>query len=91
MPEISIDICYPKSDLNPEGDPLLKQQEFHKSEKKFRMLMGGWGTGKTTAICLELSKDIATPNNYILMGRKDLQEFKSTTLKEFLDIRCIFA
>jgi phage terminase large subunit len=50
------------------------------------MLAGGWGTGKTTAICLEMSKDIQIPNNYILLGRKDLQELKSTTLKEFLDI-----
>lgn len=50
------------------------------------MLEGGWGTGKTIAICLEASKDIAIPNNYGLMGRKDLQEFQSTTLKEFLDI-----
>ena len=83
---ISINICYPKSELNKAGDPLPVQKDFHLSNKKFRMLEGGWGTGKTTAICLELSKDIQISNNYILFGRKDLQEFKSTTLKEFLDI-----
>lgn len=81
-----IDISYPKSELNPEGNPLKQQKDFHQSRKKFRMLEGGWGTGKTSAICIELSKDIAIPGNYILFGRKDLQEFKSTTLKEFLDI-----
>jgi PBSX family phage terminase large subunit len=84
--DLEIDICYPKSAQNPLGDPLPTQEKFHKSDSKYRMLAGGWGTGKTTAICLELSKDIAIPNNYILLGRKDLQEFKSTTLKEFLDI-----
>ena len=83
---IDVDICYPKSAKNPFGDPLPTQERFHKNTSKHRMLAGGWGTGKTTAICLELSKDIAIPNNYILLGRKDLQEFKSTTLKEFLDI-----
>lgn len=83
---IDVDICYPKSAKNPLGDPLPTQERFHNSVSKHRMLAGGWGTGKTTAICLELSKDIAIPNNYILLGRKDLQEFKSTTLKEFLDI-----
>lgn len=86
MSDLTVDIAYPRIDANPDGDPLPTQELFHQSEKKFRMLEGGWGTGKTTAICLELSKDIAIPNNYILFGRKDLQEFKSTTLKEFLDI-----
>ena len=83
---LKIDIAYPRSPLNPDGDPLEVQELFHKSKKKYRMLEGGWGTGKTIAICLELSKDIAITNNYILFGRKDLSEFKSTTLKEFLDI-----
>jgi len=83
---IEVNICYPKSELNPFGDPLSTQAEFHQSANKYRMLAGGWGTGKTTALCLEMSKDIAIPNNYILLGRKDLQELKSTTLKEFIDI-----
>lgn len=83
---IDVDISYPRIPTNPDGDPLPTQEKFHLSEARYRMLAGGWGTGKTTAICLELSKDIALPNNYILLGRKDLQEFKSTTLKEFLDI-----
>ncbi len=86
MAMIDIEIYYPKSELNPNGDPLPIQEAFHLAQKKYRMMAGGWGTGKTTAICLELSKDIAIQNNYILFGRKDLQEFKSTTLKEFLDI-----
>jgi len=83
---INVDICYPRSELNLAGDPLPTQAEFHRSNHKYRMLAGGWGTGKTTALCLEMSKDIAIANNYILLARKDLQELKSTTLKEFEDI-----
>jgi PBSX family phage terminase large subunit len=81
-----VPICYPVSELNPDGDPLPTQTLFHDSGAKIRMLAGGWGTGKTTAGCLEMCKDIAYPFNYILLGRKDLQELKATTLKEFLDI-----
>ena len=76
MNELEISICYPQSSLNPNGDPLPTQELFHNSLAKYRMLAGGWGTGKTTAICLEMSKDIQIPNNYILLGRKDLQELK---------------
>lgn len=83
---LTLDICYPRIENNPNGDPLPTQEKFHQSNAKYRMLAGGFGTGKTTAICLEMAKDIAIPNNYILFGRKDLQELKSTTLKEFIDI-----
>jgi len=83
---MNVSINYPVSVQNPSGDPLPTQKDFHISNVKYRMLAGGWGTGKTTALCLEMSKDIAISNNYILLGRKDLQELKSTTLKEFLDI-----
>jgi PBSX family phage terminase large subunit len=79
-------ISYPISSNNPNGDPLPTQEAFHKSNAKFRMLAGGWGTGKTTALCIEMLKDVAIKNNYILLGRKDLPELKSTTLKEFLEV-----
>ena len=80
-------ITYPRTELNPNGDPLPTQEAFHKSKAKYRFLVGGWGTGKTTSVCLEmLLKDISIPNNYILFGRKDLQELKSTTLKELEDM-----
>lgn len=79
-------ISYPVTPLNPSGDPLPTQERFHKSLAKYRLLAGGFATGKTTALCLELIKDIAIDDNYILLGRKDLQELKSTTLKELLDI-----
>lgn len=77
---------YPKSALNPTGEPLPTQRLFHQSPKQYRLLAGGFGTGKTTSICIEVQKDIAIPNNFILMGRKDMQEFQNTTLQELLDI-----
>lgn len=86
MLQTNFDISYPRSVLNPDGDPLPTQQRFHNDNSKYRLLAGGFGTGKTTSLCLELIKDCSIPNNYILLGRKDLQELKSTTLKEFLDI-----
>ena len=86
MLQANYSFSYPKSALNPNGDPLPTQQLFHQSPKKFRLLAGAFGTGKTTSICIEVQKDIAMPNNLILMGRKDMQEFKSTTLQELLDI-----
>lgn len=84
MPELNI--TYPISEKNPYGDPLPTQGEFHAYEGKYAMLAGGWGTGKTKALVLEMAKDIAIPNNYILLGRKDLQDLESTTLKEFYDV-----
>lgn len=78
---------YPINDKNPKGLPLPTQKRFHKSGKKYRLLAGGFGTGKTTTLCLEVIKQaFKYPKNYILLGRKDLGELKSTTLKELLDI-----
>ena len=77
---------YPQNSLNPEGNPLPTQQRFHQSGAKYRLLAGGFGTGKTTTLCVEIIKNLAIPRNYGLLGRKDLGELKSTTLKELLDM-----
>ena len=69
---------------NPERKPLPTQRRFHLSTAKYRLLAGGFGTGKTTSIVLELLKDIAIPNNYGLLGRLDIIELRSTTLAELL-------
>lgn len=89
MAEFSLRLGYPVNEKNPEGRPLPKQSEFHKdrNEKKYRLIAGGFGTGKTLSLCLEVIKEaVAINNNYILLGRKDLGELKSTTLKELLDL-----
>lgn len=84
---LNLDIGYPVNDKNPNGDPLPTQERFHKSKSKYRLLAGGFATGKTTTLCLEVIKELMKyPYNYGVLGRKDLQELKSTTLKELLDI-----
>lgn len=49
-------------------------------------MAGGFGTGKTKALTLELLKDIAIPQNYGVLGRKDLIELRSTTLQELFEL-----
>jgi PBSX family phage terminase large subunit len=84
---IELSIGYPMNDKNPDGKPLPTQEKFHKSKAKYRLCAGGFATGKTTTLCLEVMKELGKyPNNYGVLGRKDLGELKSTTLKEFLDI-----
>ena len=80
-------MSYPVNEKNPEGLPLPTQDRFHRSKAKYRLLAGGFATGKTTSLCLEVLKELFKyNNNYGVLGRKDLGELKSTTLKEFLDI-----
>lgn len=84
--EYKLEISYPKTDNNPDGNPLPTQVKFHRSQKMERVLAGGWGSGKTRALILEMAKDIAIPNNYILLGRLDMGELISSTMKDFLEV-----
>jgi PBSX family phage terminase large subunit len=87
MGEYNVRFGYPINDANKTGEPLPTQNKFHKSIAKYRLLAGGFGTGKTTSLCLEVIKEcFKYPQNYVLLGRKDLPELKSTTLKELLDL-----
>ncbi len=87
MRDLDIRFGYPVNEANPDGSPLPTQYRFHRSTAKYRLLAGGFGTGKTTSLCLEAIKEsFKYNNNYILLGRKDLPELKSTTLKELLDL-----
>lgn len=87
MTDIDVRFGYPINQANPEGKPLKTQDRFHHSTVKYRLLAGGFGSGKTTTLCLEVIKEsFKYKNNYVLLGRKDLPELKSTTLKELLDL-----
>lgn len=84
---LDLEIGYPINKANPLGLPLPTQERFHASRAKYRLLAGGFATGKTTSLCIEtLAELCAFPYNYGVLGRKDLAELKSTTLKELLDI-----
>lgn len=87
LAEITLNVGYPINELNPKGDPLPFQTAFHRSLAKYRLNAGGFGTGGTTTLCLEaIKQSFKYPKNYGLLGRKDLTELKSTTLKELFDL-----
>lgn len=76
--------------LTPDGEPyspLSKQSEFHASPAKYRAYVGGFGSGKTIAGCVEaLIQSLEHPGNRGLIGRKSYKELKATTQSEFLRI-----
>ena len=85
--ELTVTIGYPQTELNPLRVPLPTQRKFHASKAKYRLLAGGFGSGKTTTLVIEcLCELFKYPGNYGVLGRKDLGELKSTTLKELLDV-----
>lgn len=87
MPTYDLRFGYPINEKNIKGEPLPTQKAFHKSKAKYRLLAGGFATGKTTSLALEVIKELLKYNkNYGVLGRKDLGELKSTTLKELLDL-----
>lgn len=87
MSDLTIRIGYPQNIANPLGYPLPTQEKFHNCYAKYRLLAGGFGSGKTTSLAIEILKEIFSyDKNYGVLGRKDLGELKSTTLKELLDL-----
>lgn len=84
---MSIRIGYPMTELNPTGEPLDKQRDFHNLNKKFNLFASGFGSGKTLTLGLcAVQESLTYANNYGIIARKDLQELKSTTLKDFFEI-----
>lgn len=67
-------------------EPHEKQSLFHLSPKKYRLFVGGKGSGKTTAGAAEVIRYAwAYPNNLILVGRATYKELTDTTEKEVLN------
>jgi PBSX family phage terminase large subunit len=84
---INHEIGYPINEMNPYGKPLPYQTRFHNSKKKFRLMSGGFGTGGTTALSIEMVYQLLTyPNNTGLLGRLDSVELEATTLVELFEI-----
>jgi len=83
----NFDIGYPKTETNIYRKPLDYQSRFHKSKAKYRLMSGGFGTGGTTALSIEMAYQLLTyPNNVGLLGRFDSVELEATTLAEFLEV-----
>jgi phage terminase large subunit len=80
-------ISYPITESNPFGRPLMYQNNFHNSRKKYRLMSGGFGTGGTTALSIEMAvQSLMYPNNTGLLGRFDSVELEATTLVELFEV-----
>lgn len=66
--------------------PLPKQAEFHGLQAKYRLFIGGWGNGKSSAGCAE-AFFLATefPGSVGLIMRKTRPELKATTEHQFFN------
>ena len=85
--EANADITYPITEANPFGRPLMYQKNFHNSKKKYRLMSGGFGTGGTTALSIEMVfQSLYYPNNTGLLGRFDSVELEATTLVELFEV-----
>lgn len=67
--------------------PLPKQLVFHESTAKYKLFMGGVGSGKTMALDWEaLLLSLEYPGNYGLIGRLYYPELRDTTMHDFFEI-----
>lgn len=63
--------------------PLPHQVDFHKSSAIYRLLMGGYGTGKTTMCVAEVAEHVLTiPNGRTLITAPKLQQVSEAILPE---------
>lgn len=68
-------------------DPLPKQRAFHKSDAKFRAYIGGFGSGKTAAGCVEVVKQaLLHPGSRGIVARLTEGELLRTTWATLLSI-----
>jgi PBSX family phage terminase large subunit len=84
---IITEIGYPINEMNKYGKPLGYQTRFHNSQAKYRLMSGGFGTGGTTALAIEMAYQLLNyPNNTGLLGRFDSVELEATTLVELFEV-----
>ena len=60
---------------------LSVQKEFLESTAKFTMFSGGFGTGKTTALCAKVILLLFIPNNVGYLGRLDGKALRASTME----------
>jgi len=65
--------------------PMPHQVNFHKSNAQYKLNIGGFGSGKTTASCAEISDHIlTTPNGATVVMAQTVQQTMNTVMKELL-------
>lgn len=63
--------------------PCAHQVNFHKSKAKFRLNIGGYGTGKTTMDAAEIASHVLNvPNGRTLITAQTLQQIREAVLPE---------
>lgn len=63
--------------------PAAYQVKFHKSKAQYKLNIGGFGSGKTTMCCAELSEHIlSTPNGRSLITAPKLQQVRDAVIPE---------
>lgn len=63
--------------------PAPHQREFHQSMAKYRLNIGGFGSGKTTMDCFEIALHaLSTPNGKTCITAQTLQQVKEAALPE---------
>jgi len=65
--------------------PLPHQYAFHKSNAKYRLNIGGYGSGKTTASCAEVANHcLEIPNAQVLITAVTIKQVKDAVLPELM-------
>lgn len=63
------------------------QDKFIYSDEMYPCFAGGWGSGKTMALCAKMYKAaIEYPNNRLLIGRKHFTDLRDSTIKDFMEL-----
>jgi hypothetical protein len=73
-------------ELIKEFNLLPGQEIFLKSKSKYLLYSGGFGCGKTLALCLKVLQHCTLPNNYGLLGRLTYNELQDSVQKTFFEI-----
>jgi hypothetical protein len=70
-----------------EYDPLPAFEGFHLSNQTEGALIGGYGSGKSVALCAEaLKRALQQPGSEWLIGRQTIDSLRVTTERTFLDM-----
>ena len=66
---------------------LPKQQDFLTAPERFTLMSGGFGSGKTTALCAKaILLSVGIPNNLGFVGRMDGKALRASTMQSLYDM-----
>ena len=68
-------------DVTYDWDRLPAQRDYLLSDADFTVCSGGFGTGKTTALCAKVIWLLLIPNNLGYLGRMDGKALRASTIQ----------